>query len=70
MLQIDLSSPAGNAFVLISQAKFFARQLEYTKEAAQALEHEMMSGDYEHLLDTFSNHFGQYVELVGRDETH
>jgi hypothetical protein len=54
---IDLTGPAGNAFVLIGHAKRFAKQLGYTQEQTKTLTDNMMSGDYETLLQVFDKHF-------------
>lgn len=59
---IDLTGPDGNAFALMAYAKRFATQLGWGDRGA-ALINEMMSGDYEHLLEVFDNAFGEYVIL-------
>jgi hypothetical protein len=59
---IDLTGPDGNAFALMAYAKRFATQLGW-KDRGEALINEMMSGDYEHLLQVFDNAFGEYVIL-------
>lgn len=59
-IEIDLTGPDGNAFVLIGIAGRLAKQLGLDKAAIQA---EMMSGDYEHLVTTFDKHFGHFVTL-------
>lgn len=59
---IDLTGPDGNAFALMGYAKRFATQLGWNDKGA-ALINEMMSGDYEHLLEVFDNSFGDYVIL-------
>ena len=59
---IDLTGPDGNAFALMSYAKRFATQLGW-KDRGSALIEDMMSGDYEHLLEVFDNAFGEYVIL-------
>ena len=59
-IEIDLTGPDGNAFVLIGTATKLARQLGLDSKAIQA---EMMSGDYEHLVNTFDKHFGHVVTL-------
>lgn len=59
-LEIDLSGPAGNAFALIRQAMKFAKQLGYD---ADQIEKEMVSGDYENLVDVFDWYFGEFVIL-------
>ena len=57
---IDITGPAGNAFSLMSQAKSFARDLGLNENA---IIKDMMSGDYEHLLKVFDNHFGHFCVL-------
>ena len=59
---IDLTGPDGNAFALMAYAKRFATQLGW-KDKGAALINEMMSGNYEHLLEVFDNAFGDYVIL-------
>ena len=59
-IEIDLTGPQGNAFFLLGTAKNLAKQLgldgdEITKE--------MMSGDYENLLQVFDENFGSVVTL-------
>ena len=60
LLEIDLTGPHGNAFYLIFVAKNLAKQLE--KDSA-AIIGEMMSGDYEHLVEVFDREFGHFVIL-------
>jgi hypothetical protein len=59
---IDLTGPDGNAFALMSYAKRFATQLGW-KDKGAALIADMMSGDYEHLLEVFDKAFGEFVIL-------
>ena len=59
-IEIDLTGPDGNAFVLIGTAGKLAKQLGLDKAKIQA---EMMAGDYEHLVATFDKHFGSFVTL-------
>jgi hypothetical protein len=59
-IEIDLTGPDGNAFVLIGKASNLAKQLGLDQKAIRA---EMMSGDYENLVKVFDNHFGQFVTL-------
>ena len=59
---IDLTGPDGNAFALMAYAKRFATQLGW-KDRGEALINNMMSGDYENLLQVFDNAFGEYVIL-------
>jgi len=59
-IQIDLTGPDGNAFMLIGRAINLAKQLGMDGKAIQT---EMMNGDYEHLVNTFDKHFGHLVTL-------
>ena len=57
---IDLNGPDGNAFVLLGKAKRLARQLGLDRNAITS---EMMSGDYENLIEVFDLEFGDFVIL-------
>jgi hypothetical protein len=59
-IEIDLTGPDGNSFMLIGRAINLAKQLGLDKDAIQK---EMMQGDYEHLVSTFDKHFGHFVTL-------
>jgi hypothetical protein len=59
-IAIDLTGPDGNAFVLMGYAKKFARQLGVDSEEIIS---NMMSGDYENLLEVFEENFGSFVTL-------
>ena len=58
--EIDLTGPDGNAFALMGYAKKYAKQLEIDP---QPILDDMMSGDYEHLLEVFEEQFGSFVTL-------
>lgn len=58
---IDLTGPDGNAFALMAYAKRLAKQLAF--EEIDMMINDMMSGDYEHLLQVFDEHFGDFVIL-------
>jgi len=59
-VEIDLTGPDGNAFVLIGIAGNLAKQLDLDKKKIQS---EMMSGDYENLIKVFDSYFGEFVTL-------
>ena len=59
-IEIDLTGPNGNAFYLIGAAKNLAKQLGLDGKAIQL---EMMQGNYEHLVNVFDKHFGEFVTL-------
>lgn len=58
---IDLNSPDGNAGCLIGTAMTWGRQMDLD---IKTLSEEMMSGDYEHLLEVFDRNFGSVCDLV------
>jgi hypothetical protein len=57
---IDLTGPQGNAYFLLGTAKQLAKQLGLDSGQIQK---EMMSGDYENLLEVFDSYFGSIVIL-------
>jgi len=65
MRQIDLSGPEGNAFSLMGTARRWGNQLGLDTDA---ILDDMKSGDYEHLLDVFREHFSSVCELVYDNE--
>ena len=58
---IDLTGPQGNAFFLLGYAKKLAKQLDF--EDVEGLLDDMQSSDYEHLIQVFDEHFGEFVIL-------
>ena len=59
-IEIDLTGPGGNAFVLLGKAEALAKDIGVD---ADPILDDMKSGDYEHLIDVFDRHFGEYVDL-------
>ena len=64
MRTINISGPNGNAFALMGYAQTFAKQLGID---SKPIIEDMMSGDYDNLLDVFKNNFSDVVELVEDD---
>jgi hypothetical protein len=64
MRTINISGPDGNAFALMGYAQTFAKQLGID---SKPIIEDMMSGDYDNLLDIFKNNFRDVVELVEDD---
>jgi len=62
-IEIDLSGPDGNAFVLMGYTKKFAKDLGWTSEEITDLLRDMQSADYNHLIELFDANFGEYVTL-------
>jgi hypothetical protein len=59
-IEIDLTGRDGNAFFLLATAGKLAQQLGLDKKV---IREEMMAGNYEHLVNTFDKHFGNFVTL-------
>jgi hypothetical protein len=59
-IEIDLTGPDGNVFFLIGTAGNLAKQLGLDGKLIQT---EMMSDDYENLVNVFDKHFGSFVTL-------
>lgn len=62
-IEIDLSGPCGNAFFLLGTAQSVAKQLGKTQEEIAAILEDMKCGDYDHLLEVFDEHFGEFYIL-------
>lgn len=62
-IEIDLTGPQGNAFVLLAMAGRLGRQMGYTARQIELIQDEMRLADYECLLQTFDREFGHVVDL-------
>ena len=62
-IEIDLTGPDGNAFVLIAIAKKLCRKLGYDRDKEERIVEEMTLTDYEGLLHTFDREFGMLVTM-------
>lgn len=62
-IEIDLTGPQGNAYVLLATARDLARRMQYSQEEIDDLMNEMKGSDYEYLVQTFDDHFGLHVTL-------
>ncbi len=62
-IEIDLTGPEGNAFVLMGYAQRWGRQLGYSEHKIKCIIDEMKLTTYEGLLHTFDREFGAYVVL-------
>jgi hypothetical protein len=60
-ITIDLTGTDGNVFYLIGCGVNFCRQLGLDKDRFTK---EMMSGDYDHAVNTFDEYFGHFVTLL------
>ena len=68
MQYIDLNGPDGNAFALMGHAKNIAKQLGWQHSEIEDVLNDMQSGNYDHLLDVFKHHFGEFVEFQTSEE--
>lgn len=62
-IQIDLTGPDGNAFVLLSLASQLCKKIGYDQDHEERILDEMRLTDYEGLLYTFDREFGFIVDL-------
>ena len=62
-IEIDLTGPDGNAYYILGVAKRLCKEFGMTKQYEKDLLDEMMSGDYENLLQTFDKSFGSVVTM-------
>ena len=62
MIEIDLSGPDGNAFVLLGLANRLGKQM-YGYEKTEKILEEMRLSTYELLILTFDKYFGSVVTL-------
>lgn len=59
-IEIDLTGPQGNVFVLIATAKRLARQVSVDSDKVVK---RMMRGSYSDAINIFDSAFGDYVTL-------
>jgi hypothetical protein len=59
-IELDLTGPEGNAYVLLGYAHKLAKQLGLDGEK---IKEEMKSSDYENLVEVFDSYFGSIVTL-------
>ena len=64
-LEIDLSGPEGNAFVILGYVKSLGTKLGMSEKRMAEIRAEMMSGDYENLINVFDREFGNHVIMYG-----
>lgn len=57
MIEIDLSSPQGNAFFLLGTARKLGKEIGMSPAEIDTITKKMTSGDYNNLLDTLVESF-------------
>ena len=62
-MEIDLTGPEGNAFVLMGYAQRWGHQLGYSEHRIKCIIDEMKLTNYEGLLHTFDREFGDFVTM-------
>lgn len=62
-IKIDLNSPNGNAFNLLSVARKLSKEMGLN---TIEIHREMTNSDYVHLIKTFEKYFGDFVTLENR----
>ena len=62
-IEIDLTGPEGNAFVLLGYANRFARELGYSDHDRLCLLDNMKLSTYDMLVEIFDREFGSFVTL-------
>ena len=60
VMNIDLTSPEGNAGYLLNTARRLSRRFGYDMKK---ITNEMKAEDYENLVKVFDSYFGDYVTL-------
>ncbi len=64
---IDLNGRQKNGFYLIIQANSLIAQLKLKN--GKAILADMTAGKYDHLVDTFERHFGEFVTIIRPEST-
>ena len=59
-IEIDLTGPDGNAYVILGLAKRLCREFDIP---FKPLMEKMTSGDYENLIKVFDDKFGSFVTM-------
>ena len=60
-VELDLTGPQGNSYYLLGVAKRLGEQLGYSDKRIKAIQHVMCLSNYEGLVHTFHEEFGDYV---------
>jgi len=60
-IEIDLTGPDGNAYALMAYARQIGRQIGFSEQKIDAIIKVMKLTNYEGVLHTFDEQFGDYV---------
>lgn len=61
VLEIDCSGPTVNSFYLINTARILGTRSGMSITEVELIVSDMKSGDYDHLIEVFDEHFGDLV---------
>ena len=62
-IEIDLNSPAGNAFSLLGLAGQLGTSLGMSRKKIKLIQDEMMLSSYDMLIETLDKYFGEHVVI-------
>ena len=68
---VDLEGPEGNAHYILAMAQVLCKQLKDVdagKYNWDKIHAEMTSGDYNNLVLTFENYFGEFVDIYSKEK--
>tara|TARA_Y100001937_G_scaffold74965_1_gene101929 strand:- start:3788 stop:4015 length:228 start_codon:yes stop_codon:yes gene_type:complete len=60
-IEIDLTGPDGNAYVLLGLANRWAKELQFSDSYREEMLEKMKSSDYENLIQVLDDEFGSVV---------
>ena len=60
---IDLRGPEGNAFYLLGYVDLVGKRMQWSPSRIERVKRQMMSGDYQNLVQVFAQEMGEMVVL-------
>jgi hypothetical protein len=63
---IDLRGPEGNAFYLLGYVDLVGKRQQWSPSRIERVKREMMSGDYQNLVEVFAREMGDLVVIRNR----
>lgn len=68
MVTINLAGPQGNSISLLADANKLGIQIGMERAKIQTIQDDMISGDYDNLVDIFKENFGHVAEIIDPDD--
>ena len=65
---INLAGPQGNSISLLASANKLGIQIGMKRAKIQAIQDDMVSGDYDNLVAIFKDNFGQVAQIIDPDD--